>query len=231
MIASRFGATGGAGDDETQPVPAAALIEAERVQREVLAVEHVVEQRSPEEKARHVLFGPAPVGFLRVQQELRAPGDRGPVRIARLEERHQSPRGLDDLALPVGHVAAGQATAVMLAPPSVVPLPVEQPAAGRTQRRVPGTGPGGKQAPDAEQGAVNELNAPHAAPRSVARLGPAQPGVGPGDGAGRRPVRYFGEALPARGERGETGRGALDEGMLGHRVAEHLGRVQPFQAE
>ena len=43
---------------EVQPVPAAALMKAERVQRKILPVEHVIQKRRPEEHAGHVLFGP-----------------------------------------------------------------------------------------------------------------------------------------------------------------------------
>ena len=44
--------------------------------------------------------------------------------------------------------AVGQATAVMLAPSSVLALALQQPATGRTQHRIAGVDLGGMQAPD-----------------------------------------------------------------------------------
>ena len=73
MIAT-VSALQGAGGGQTQPDPAAALVEAEGVKREILPIERVVRERRTETHARHVVFGPRPFRALRIQQELRASG-------------------------------------------------------------------------------------------------------------------------------------------------------------
>ncbi len=50
-------------------LPATLLVETKRVQREILAVEHVVQERRTKENAGHVLLGPGPICVLRITQE------------------------------------------------------------------------------------------------------------------------------------------------------------------